>query len=156
MEENIKKDNETTVEKKEPEFERDWFLQTLVNMANSSTSKGLFGITLLTHGFLVSGMLVNGREYFNGFAEDIASGLDDSETAKSIKENFVTMGNSVYDKRDNDDNLPPPTYIHLFDAKFFHPNGQPIPANKGVWWRGRISEISGFSLGSLSIPIENT
>lgn len=152
MEENLKKQNENSVDKKYNEPERDWFLQTLVNMANTSKSTGLLGITLVTHGFLVSGQLVSGREYFKGFAEDFASGITDTEDAKSIRETFTKMGDHVYDKLDNDENPPPPAYIHLNDAKFFHPNGQPIPANTGVRWRGRLSEISGFSLGSLSIP----
>jgi len=146
MAEELIKTEENTKEEKILGHERDWFLQTLVNMANNSSSTGLVGITLLTHGFLVSGDLVSGREYFKGFAEDFASGFGDinNETATTIKENFINMGNQVYDKIKNDDNPPPPTYIHLNNAKFFHPNGNPIPFNKGVWWRGRLSEISGF------------
>ena len=70
MAEKLIKTEEHTKEETIQEFNQDWFLQTLVNMANSSTSTGLVGITLLTHGFLVSGDLVGGREYFKGFAED--------------------------------------------------------------------------------------
>jgi hypothetical protein len=49
--------------------------------------------------------------------------------------------------------MSPPNYIHLKEAKFFLPSGagKPIPANQGVWWRGRLSEVSGFILGSLAI-----
>jgi len=64
MAEELIKTEENTKEEKILGHERDWFLQTLVNMANNSSSTGLVGITLLTHGFLVSGDLVSGREYF--------------------------------------------------------------------------------------------
>lgn len=152
MAEHSEKITETIIEKKDLELEKDWFLQSLVTMANISESKSLFGITLLTHGFLVSGQLVSGREYFKGFAENVASVIDDSEIAKSVTDSFINMGNKVYDKLDNDNNPPPPTFIHLSNAKYFHTNGQPIPANEGIMWRGRLSEVSGFSLGVLSTP----
>jgi len=128
----------------------DWFLVSFVNIANEVSSAGLMGITLLTHGMLVSGNLVSGQEYFKGFAEDFVTGFQDpeSETAIQMKESFIKTGDEVYNKSKSET----PSYIHLRDAKFFHPNGNPIPSNKGVWWRGRLSEISGFNLGSLANP----
>jgi hypothetical protein len=44
---------------------------------------------------------------------------------------------------------PLPHYIHLTDTKFFSTAGDPVPAGKGVWWRGRIAEVGGFTLGQL-------
>ncbi len=145
---------ENLIKNEEILFGRDWFLQTLVNMANSSHSIGFCGIPLLTHGFLVSGQLISGKDYFHGFAEVFSGGLSDAdiETKENVKDSFIKMGNNVYEKLKDEDNPTPPAYIHLSEAKFFHPNGNPIPSNEGVFWRGRISEISGFSLGSLSIP----
>lgn len=45
----------------------DWFLQSLVNMANTDSLQ--IGITLQVSGLLVSGVLVGGKAYFEGFAE---------------------------------------------------------------------------------------
>jgi hypothetical protein len=38
----------------------------------------------------------------------------------------------------------------LSDAKYFQIGGAPIPQDGGIWWRGRISAVSGFFIGKLS------
>lgn len=121
----------------------DWFLQSLVGIANDGIE---FGVTLQVSGLLVSGVLTGGKAYFEGFAEDFASGLNDSKDAESVRSSFAQHG-EIYEK--SDDAPPPPQYIHLKNARFFNTAGKPIPGNKGVWWRGRISEVAGFTLGSL-------
>ncbi len=129
--------------------QNDWFLQTLVNMANNSSLE--FGITLQVSGMLVSGNLVNGKVYFEGFAADFASPFaNDPETAESIKKSFSQFGEVYTHEGDDQADRPLPQYVHLKDARFFNTAGKPIPGNKGVWWRGRICEVGGFSLGSLS------
>jgi hypothetical protein len=133
-----------------PSAETDWFLQSLVRMANES-NLGI-GITLQVSGMLVSGSLVSGKQYFEGFANDFASPfVNEIETANAIRDNFRAYG-EIYDKP-KDDGLdhPAPLFVHMKDARFFSTAGNPIPGNKGVWWRGRICEVGGFSLGSLSV-----
>ena len=122
----------------------DWFLQSLVNMANNGIE---VGVTLQVSGLLVSGVLTGGKAYFEGFAEDFSGGLNDPEVAESVRSSFAKFGD-IYKKEDGDE-PPPPQYIHLKNARFFNTSGNPIPGNKGVWWRGRISEVAGFTLGSL-------
>ncbi|BBI98466.1 gas vesicle protein [Ferrigenium kumadai] len=122
----------------------DWFLQSLVNMANDGIE---IGVTLQVSGLLVSGVLAGGKSYFEGFAEDFSSGLNDPEAAESVRGSFAKYG-EIY-KKEGDDAPPLPQYIHLKNARFFNTSGNPIPGNKGVWWRGRISEVAGFTLGSL-------
>lgn len=129
--------------------QQDWFLQSLVNMV---TSGGLeIGLTLHVGGLLVSGLLVSGRRYFEGFGEDFASAIPDAEVAENIKSSYASLGASIYQTRE-EGTTNAPSYIHLQNAKFFSPNGNPLPANHGVWWRGRISEVQGFFLGNLSGP----
>jgi len=140
-------EKENKVETKENLIEKDWFLQSLVNLSNKGDAT--IGLTVITHGFLVSGDLVGGKEYFSGFGEDYTSGVKDDETKKSILKNFKDVGEKVYGS-EKLDTMTDPSYIHIKGAKFFHPNGNPIPGNRGVWWRGRLSEISGFSLGKLN------
>ncbi len=124
--------------------DKDWFLQNLINMVNSGTMS--FGITLNVGGFLVSGTLIGGKEYFEGFGEDFASGFQDLDFAENIKAAFAKNG-EIYT---SEEDVPPPSYVHIKCARFFNTNGNPIPGNRGVWWRGRVSEVDGFSLGLLN------
>lgn len=129
----------------------DWFLQSLVNVVNQGELS--FGITLNVGGFLISGLLISGKEYFGGFGGDFAAGIDDENAAAMIQETFNKYG-SIYDVDEvegRDEGLPRPAYIHLKDAKFYNTSGDPVPSNQGVWWRGRISEVQGFVLGTLDV-----
>jgi len=123
--------------------DEDWFLQFLVNLANSGAT---FGITLNVGGFLISGYLIGGQAYFKDFGEEFSVFFQDEEATKDIK-NIIVKNGELYT---SEDDVPPPSYIHLQDAHFFNTNGNPVPNNRGVWWRGRLSEVDGFSLGVLS------
>jgi hypothetical protein len=127
---------------------KDWFLQILVNLSNTA---GLgIGITLQVGGLLVSGTLSGGKEYFEAFSSDLASAFTQDGTGESIKETFARCG-EVYESSEEGKGMQDrPSYIHLRDARFFFPGSKPIPTDKGIWWRGRISEVSGFVLGALS------
>jgi hypothetical protein len=130
-----------------PPGETDWFLQSLVDMSNSSGLE--VGITLQVGGFLVSGMLVSGKQYFEGFASDFASAFTDQEAARGVREAFSRHGEMYKLQGEADLRHPAPVYIHLKQARFFNTSGDPIPRNRGVFWRGRLSEVSGFILGTL-------
>lgn len=125
--------------------QEDWFLQHLVNIANKDQFG--FGITLNVGGMLVSGLLTSGKQYFEGFGTDFATIFEDNKDAEEVRKTFNKHG-EIYDTEASKTN--PPSYIHLKNAKFFNTQGKPIPSNRGVWWRGRITEIHGFSLGSLN------
>ncbi|MBR7961437.1 gas vesicle protein [Burkholderia vietnamiensis] len=129
--------------------ENDWFLQSLVSIVDSSDYS--FGITLFVGGVLISGQLVGGKKYFEGFGAAFGGALSDPEAAAQTRENFAKFG-SMYVSEDGSykQDMESPHYIHLQDARCFHPSGTPIPSNGGVWWRGRIREVAGFTLGSLS------
>lgn len=124
--------------------DKDWFLQSLIDMVNAGSMS--FGITLNVGGFLVSGTLIGGKEYFEGFGEDFATMIKETDSAKKVKDAFAKNG-EIYDSKED---LPPASYIHIKEARFFNTNGTPIPSSQGVWWRGRVSNVDGFSLGSLS------
>jgi len=128
--------------------ENDWFLQSLVSIVNKSDIS--FGITLFVGGVLVSGQLVGGKKFFEGFGATFGGALSDPQAAAETSENFAKFGN-IYVSEDGSykQDTESPHYIHLQDARRFHPSGAPIPSNGGVWWRGRIREVAGFNLGSL-------
>jgi hypothetical protein len=129
----------------------DWFLQSLVNMANNDELE--MGLTLQVGGFLVSGILVGGRKYFEGFAKDFASGFDE-ESAPEVEASVSGYGDlytSDREKADRPGSWRALQYVHLKDARFFHPSGKPIPVQGGVWWRGRLNQVAGFIPGEVLI-----
>lgn len=126
----------------------DWFLQSLVQMANDANLQ--VAITLQVSGMLVSGYLVSGKQYFEGFAAEFAGAFaTHPELAESIRTSFRSYGD-IYGRQEEEAETPPPQFVHLSDARFFNTAGNPIPGNRGVWWRGRLCEVGGFSLGVLS------
>lgn len=125
----------------------DWFLQSLVDMANRSGLE--VGITLQVSGLLVSGMLVSGKQYFEGFASEFSSAFTDQEAARAVRESFSRHGEKYKLQGEGSAHPAAPVYVHLKQARFFNTSGEPIPRNRGVFWRGRLSEVSGFILGTL-------
>jgi hypothetical protein len=139
------------------EVHADWFLQLLVDAANRSGVS--LGITLSVGGILVSGFLEGGTEYFNGIAAEMeTTSVSETDAAASFARAARSMGGRIYagkpvaDSESEEDEFVPPHFLHLRDARFFSPGGWPLPYNQGVWWRGRIETVSGFSLGILSGP----
>ena len=126
----------------------DWFLQALVNVANGNDWE--IGITLNVGGFLVSGTLISGNKYFEGFATEFSGAFREQDVAEEIRDTISKFGDIYRPKEHSEPELPPPSFIHLKEARFFHTNGNPLPMNRGVLWRGRLLEVSGFFLGQLS------
>jgi hypothetical protein len=135
----------------EAEGHVDWFLAELVRRANEG---GLsMGLTLCVGGGLVSGALVGGREYFEGFAEDVASGIADPAVARKAREFFRSPA-ALYQPEEGRPGgakvsslADPLAYIHLKAARFFNAAGEPISGNHGGYWRGKLSAVDGFVLG---------
>lgn len=126
----------------------DWYLQELVSIVNSSAIE--FGITLHVHGAVVSGLLISGRKYFKAFADDFAGAyLGDDEGREAVRAALASHS-KIYDEIDKQEEPSPPQYIHLMHSRTFSPGGS-TPSKVGVLWRGKISAVSGFSLGSLSV-----
>lgn len=126
----------------------DNFLQTLVLLADAGIE---IGVTLTVSGFLVSGIIVGGKRYFE---EHLVSNLVNNmpeDTRETMRAYFKRFG-KVYDplQEDSNEEESVTTFIHLREARFFHPAGNPTPNNRTVWWRGRLSEIGGFCIGTIS------
>jgi hypothetical protein len=129
----------------------DFFLQLLTDIVNKSDSE--IGVTLSVGGNLISGLLVSRSKYFEAFGTEFASAFHElPDVAANLYSSFSQLGDT-YTQSSNPDQPPPPViYIHLKNAKHFYGNAAPIPSNRGVWWRGRLSSIDGFSLGNLGPP----
>jgi len=133
--------------------EADWFLQHLVDTVNRTDLE--IPITVQVAGVFVSGILVGGKRYFEGFGDDVAAGLaDDTQSAEMLRDAFAGLG-KMYDDEESVAAIYSPRYIHLRDARFFGTaSSPPVPSNKGVWWRGRLSHVGGFVLGTLDMSLK--
>ena len=132
-----------------PSAQHDWFIQSLVNIANVAPLS--FGVTLQVSGLLVSGYLVSGKAYFEAVGQQIIRGVaQNAALADQMRKMFATF-ESAYPNDPAAAERPVPQFIHLQNARFYSTDGTPVPSNEGVWWRGRISEISGIVIGILGV-----
>jgi hypothetical protein len=123
-------------------LEGDWLLQTLVSSVNAEDDFEL-SITLQTGGLLVSGTLISGRRYFVALAKVFTESGKPGEDYKSISK----LGDIYAPKTGSTEK---PSFIHLKQAQFFGPGTMPTPSSEGVLWRGRICDVAGFFLGTIS------
>jgi len=124
---------------------KDWFLQFMMNLANQNRFQQ--DITLTVGGFLISGTLIGVRTYFDDLGDYFASSFDSNEGSEQVRVTFHEIGEqcaciSPSEKADA------PSYIHLKNVRIFNTDRKVHPeSTAGALWRGRISEIQGFSLG---------
>ncbi len=154
-------DPEQVEDPSEDYVERDWMLSVLVESVNKAGFS--FGITLNIPGGLVSGWVVSGNEYFHGIANVLeeAGGKPFAEVMRQVAIQRYPMFQPGPDDDDEEEQEPESeleteldtsqqvAYIHLKDARFFF-GGNAIPGNQGVWWRGKVSAVVGFSYGLLA------
>jgi hypothetical protein len=128
----------------------DGFLQSLVDLMNRTPLE--VGITLSVNGLTISGMMISGRRYFEMLGDSVASSLTDQPTIAESLRQYCSMPASLYPAAGEtaDADRPPPFFIHLRDARIFHNSGAPLPTNQGVLWRGKLTDVSGFFIGSMS------
>lgn len=138
----------------------DWLLNGLVGLVHGAEQAEIrLGIPVILNvgGFLITGFVISGQEYFERFSQEVAAGLPDAfdqEAKESIVESFGRLGEIyVSDKETTiaDATLERYSFVHLSDAQFIHNNGSPIPAEPGILWRCKLSAIEGFSLGLLRV-----
>jgi hypothetical protein len=121
----------------------DPILQTVVKLAavmgDRTDGRSTQPITLHTGGLLISGHLISAQEFFldHPITNLILEVHDQSGDGKApVAEHAV------------DDDLQ---FIHLAGAHFFAPGQPPIPTGDGVFWRGRMADVSGFCFGALAV-----
>jgi hypothetical protein len=127
-------------------LEPDWFLRTIASLVDRQGME--IGITLSVGGILVTGIMVGGRKYFEHFAKKFASGFSDPDLSASL-EKSISQYTQIYDNAPEDVEATP-TFVHIRDVAFYASSATPIPSQKGHWWRGRLTKVDGFVLGTLS------
>jgi hypothetical protein len=79
---------------------------------------------------------------FEGVAESLAKARDEHRKARQAAAHLAERYQRLLARDD------PTTYIHLREARVIAAGAGPLPA-AGMYWRGRISEIAGWSFGHL-------
>jgi hypothetical protein len=128
----------------------DYFLIYLVQTVNVVPIE--IGITLFVQGSIVSGLLIGRNAYFEGLNSEmaLASASDDiKEHFQTIFAQFQSIYTNLADNQEQQSQFRNLEFIHLKNAKFFA-GGSLTPTNTGVYWRGRLSCIDGFSLRNFS------
>ena len=125
--------------------DRDNMLQDFVHSINMAGHKTSLPVVLQVGGFLISGDLIGGKEYFELLGNDLSSFIDNF----SIRQIYKERGEKIYsdDEYKQDSAI---SYIHLKNAKFFHPDSKPMPDNIGFVWRCRLTAVHGFAIGRLA------
>jgi hypothetical protein len=164
----------TTQEKDNTSANSDILLMSLVELTEDTEEfSGKLGLTLFVQGTMVSGLLIGEKHYFEALSDvlndNISGTLEGKEAFKVFLSPFQTVSKKLSDNQveeiKSDDNLEqgvkskdnqeeksqPPNieFIHLQNAKFYN-GGALIPNDKGVYWRGLLSRVDGFFIGSLS------
>lgn len=126
--------------------ERDLTLQVLTESVNRTGLE--IGVTLCVGGALVSGIMISGKTYFDGLNSLMSENADNEDVISFFKEIFDAQS-SFYDfDHESKWQLTNKGYVHLKDVRFHGTDGSQIPSTAGTLWRGRISQVSGFNLGT--------
>ena len=77
-----------------------------------------------------------------------ASPFDSGKNSEVIKETFKKIGDQCTCVSPSEQ-TETPSYIHLKNANFADAQSKKSFDNTGNWWRGRVSEVQGFTPGKL-------
>lgn len=131
--------------------EEDWLLQDVVRMINHLEAASV-GVTLTLPGGVITGELISLRQYFHEYAAQWKEAFRAlPEVAETVEQQWKEFGdeNSKSLKETNEALF---SYIHLKNATFITANGVLKMGGRGLLWRGRISTVSGFAIGSAIAP----
>ena len=130
----------------------DEVLTIFVKLVNRVPGAGM-GVTLFVRGAIVSGTLVGGAAFFEGLAESADNAFrgttGEEPSGEGLGAVFREVASETYGEN-ADWERRPTGHLHLRDAQVFHPGAVPMPAG-GTRWRGRLSSVDGWMLGTLDI-----
>ncbi len=131
---------------------KDYFLQGLVSIVDQNNFTSI-GVILHVGGLIISGKLVSEQSYFKGISIEMVSENLHEHLRDDFREAFQKLAHAAHELDNSEASSGPnkslPEFIHLKDAKMYPDSKEPIPDNKGILWRGRISAVDGFSIGLL-------
>ncbi|HEY4303754.1 MAG TPA: hypothetical protein VGM82_04770 [Gemmatimonadaceae bacterium] len=145
-----------------PIVDRDALLADLVDFVNrldlelQGADVGI-PVILTVGGALISGYAIGGatwlkrfgQQWKNGFDNLAEEGPEEAAQAGAFFENkYAQIADRVYGNPD-DPSKPLPSFIHLRDARLYHPSGAVPVDGEGMLWRGRLTAVDGFAFGLL-------
>ncbi|OQO90713.1 gas vesicle accessory protein GvpU [Saccharomonospora piscinae] len=129
----------------------DFLLQAFVDAANQMEDFAM-GVTLSVSGGIISGDLVTATRWMDEVATLVE--MEGSEAAYHVG-NVYREQAGLYKKRASQNRGEvhgEVTYIHLRNSQWLMREGHLGP-EPGVHWRGLLTEVSGWALGRLPIPV---
>jgi hypothetical protein len=126
---------------------QDWVLEDFVRLAGRVDGFGI-GVTLVVAGAVITGTLIGFREYFREYGKQWAKALGGGENARFAEERWSKVGEDDLAALEHAA-TPRFSYVHLKNARFVT-GTMLVPTKGGMLWRGRLSEVSGFSFGGLT------
>jgi hypothetical protein len=128
----------------------DWALVDLVMLCALGNE---MGITLTVGGTVISGQLISAEKYFSEMAElisDAETGGSGSSTVNALEYAWTAFA-KLHGRPDDVENWSPPIdgFIHLRGAQIRSSHGG-FPDRPGMLWRGRMTDVSGWALGTLN------
>jgi hypothetical protein len=122
--------------------------ETLVQLVKEAEEKGIgIGLTLCVNGLIITGTVIRSKAYFDKLIpkhDESAFSTKDPSEIELARSYFAKLSTPVMreSSEEQDDN---PKYIHL-DNVVMYPSSPDHPFVAGLW-RGKLSNIDGFSLG---------
>jgi hypothetical protein len=134
----------------------DRFLLTLVELVNDAGELEI-GITLHVSGVIVSGLMISGRRYFELLNEAVqtAESQENGGLREALGDALTGLAESYRAHEFNAEADPEQVALDLFLTSYIHMRNAEVHAPGGpghlapVLWRGRLSHVSGWSLGVL-------
>ncbi|MFJ3804683.1 hypothetical protein ACIPSJ_51535 [Streptomyces sp. NPDC090088] len=120
----------------------DLHLQHLIKMLNDDeTKKSHFGISLNIPGGVIYGQAISRDAYLDAWEAEIrqSSGAG-AEFIATLPRKISEVGDKLVKGRDT---KPLPRWIHLREATFL--TGAPVQTMHYGLWRGRLSDVAGWS-----------
>jgi len=126
--------------------ETDWLIVNLVETLNALDDPACMPMILSVSGKIVSGSVIGGKEYFELMAEAWAA-MAGEENADGVRKKYLELAKAY--GSDAEEKPAHIRYLHMRNARFFFANGDPIPGNRGLLWRCKLSSVDGFAYGQL-------
>ena len=123
----------------------DDMLERLVNSVEKGDLK--LGITIQVSGLLVSGILVNRKEFMQLLAQAFRKGTsDENRISEDVYEGFLAGAGEVQDEmkqRAGRASREPLQYLHLRDVEIYDASTR----IRLVFWRGRLESVDAWTIG---------
>ncbi len=121
---------------------------------------GRTGLTVCVGPIIVSGTLIGTLAYCGALADRFASSTGGTDMHEAFADSFRGLVDDAHGIARGDRRAPadPAAYeqaaefLHLADARYVTPSGFLPPGRSGILWRCRVADVTGWSLGDLTVP----